>query len=275
MLEQQITPTKKQNQSVLLPAMPLISLYGSHKSFQCSVLPVTSFDITTQYPLMNLTNEAENTHGLPAWSGQAELDGRIRLDNKNRNYFQLFWEGRKRADTPKSSRFSFMMSPDNERNEFFMVSKSDAEQFMDHFVRNVFHFNVKESNDFITLFLPQLQSSSFNLIQFLVNEQVENNVSRLMVEPQPDQVIRVYLMFEGFESREQLISKYNFTIIGDESLMYCNPEKNLYLSDVSGRIEDVEVPEHFKMNRVDNAEDLFTLTEWGGCNIGTSNLVLN
>ena len=57
--------------------------------------------------------------------------------------------------------------------------------------------NDRESNDFITYWLPDLMQHEFNLISF--HNQKYSEYVGLSVDPKPDTLIRVYMVWKGLE----------------------------------------------------------------------------
>jgi len=60
--------------------------------------------------------------------------------------------------------------------------------------------NTKERNDFVTYWIPELEANSWNLVEFLVNSNVYNSLAQLCVEPAPDTILRVFMLFKGIPS---------------------------------------------------------------------------
>lgn len=60
--------------------------------------------------------------------------------------------------------------------------------------------NSREQTDFITYWGPRIQEHNYATIQFLIDEEYDNSICQLIVEPKPDAIKRVYLLFEGSDS---------------------------------------------------------------------------
>jgi len=62
-----------------------------------------------------------------------------------------------------------------------------------------FGLNEKEQTDFITYWAPRINQKQFAAIQFLIDEDYSAEIGTLMVNPKPDCVRRVYLLFAGLD----------------------------------------------------------------------------
>lgn len=115
------------------------------------------------------------------WDVIAQPDG-VLFDRKTeRKYSYLFWE----AKNPSG----FVLDP----TQSFLVRGEDAALFMEQ-ACSKFGLNEKETTDFITYWLPALQSNPFNLVQF-INKEYEQ-YAPLFVEPKPETVIRMFMIFK-------------------------------------------------------------------------------
>lgn len=269
--------------------MPIITLYGSNVRFRCSVSPGSAvatqndtqdLQITTTYPRMNL--KAATSTGNQTWSDRDAWCGHVvdvatgkiqLLDNcaTKRHYHHLFWEGR--ATT--GLRFPFDC-------DAFVVPAQCSERFLNRVIRDTLRFPVKESNDFITLFLPQMRAKPWNLVQFLANDQVSQHVCQLSIEPRPDRLVRVFMLFQGFDSREHLLQQcrrqqqdHNHIDHGDNEAevedAQCTYRTRLHHISNDETVDTMAIPKY--LSSVSCAIGIdpqqFTVIEWGGCNLGS------
>ena len=136
------------------------------------------------------------------------------LDKKNteRYYEYLFWEGTRSFD-------------DYVFEHAACVSSEDTAAFLEEYLEAA-GLNDREIDDFISYWLPRLQASSYNLISFPSEEYC--NWAMLDVDPAPDTLIRVYMVFAPLKS-------------------------------------PVEIPDHMALELPDKPERHgFTVVEWGG-----------
>lgn len=113
------------------------------------------------------------------WNVTAYPDGRIYDSGTSRFYDYLFWEGK----------WSFV--PDASER-VACIAASDTSAFLEEYLAAA-GLNDSEIDDFISYWLPILQSSPYNLISF-PNEAYSTRAV-LDVSPAPDTEIRVYMVF--------------------------------------------------------------------------------
>ncbi len=228
---------------------------------------------------MNLKAASSTSHHTwsdrDAWCGNVVdvATGKIQLlDNcttTKRHYHHLFWEGR--ATT--GLRFPFDC-------DAFVVPAQCSERFLNRVIRDTLRFPVKESNDFITLFLPQMRAKPWYLVQFLANDQVSQHVCHLSIEPRPDRLVRVFMLCQGFDSREHLLQQcqqqnHNHIDLGENDTevedAQCNRTRLHHISN-DETVDTVTIPKY--LSSVSCAIGIdpqqFTVIEWGGCNLGSS-----
>lgn len=113
------------------------------------------------------------------WSGRVSGD---QLILQGRDYPYLYYEA---------------MIPDCfDQTEGFVVAREDTISFSEEKLA-LLGLNYQESADFITYWLPILSQSPYNKIQF--PSAVYADVMPMDCDPQPDTVIRVYMVSEGLE----------------------------------------------------------------------------
>lgn len=113
------------------------------------------------------------------WNVTASPDGKIYDPNTDRYYDYLFWEGTRSFDSYEFTNYA-------------CVPGEDTAEFLESYLEAA-GLNDSEIDDFISYWLPRLQESPYNLISFPSEEY--NEWAKLNVYPEPDTVIRVYMVF--------------------------------------------------------------------------------
>lgn len=152
---------------------PIIYLYPEQTE-QISVSLDLEGELTTTYPLY----EEEDNEG---WNVIATPEG-VLTDSSGRNYSYLFWEA------------ILDMEPDLSRG--FCVAREDTIEFLETSL-NEMGLNEEEANGFIMYWLPQLEANEYNFISFQTESY--EAAAGLEIEPQPDTVIRVFMMWCGVD----------------------------------------------------------------------------
>ena len=113
------------------------------------------------------------------WTGRVSGD---QLILQGRDYPYLYYEA---------------MIPDRfDQNEGFVVAREDTISFLEEKLA-LLGLNYQESADFITYWLPILSQFPYNKIQF--PSAVYADLMPMDCDPQPDTIIRVYMVSEGLE----------------------------------------------------------------------------
>lgn len=128
--------------------------------------------LTTTYPTYN-----------DGWNLIAEPDGTLINLADGRTYTYLFWEG--------SSNTAYDFSTG------FVIAGTDIADFLQTALEQL-GLTPAESNDFITYWLPQMQSNPYNLISFQTGCYTEH--ARLDIQPQPDSILRVFMAWQPLEA---------------------------------------------------------------------------
>ncbi len=148
------------------------------------------------------------------WTVTAKPDGTL-TDKNGKKYYSLFWEG------VDNKIFTL--------NEGFVVKKEDTADFLERSL-TILGLNYKEANEFVIYWLPELEKHPYNLIHFSTKEYEE--LAELTVEPKPDIIIRVFMVFKGLdklvEIKEQKLvpkTRKGFTVVewGGTELRKRNP----------------------------------------------------
>lgn len=137
------------------------------------------------------------------WSVVAKENGDLKNLQDNRTYSYLFWEG------------SYKKGWDIK--EGFLVKGEETEKFLQEKLEYL-GLIPKEYNEFIVYWLPLMEKNKYNYISF-VNEEYSKEI-KLNVEPKPDKVIRIFMVFKGMNSEiefnEQKLTKNErkgFTVV--------------------------------------------------------------
>lgn len=172
-------------------AKPVIYLYPtSTTKVSVQLAPVGGFTYTE--PAYN-----------GGWQVTASPDGKL-VTSDGKVYPYLFWEGRG----------GIYQTPD----KGFVVKQSEVESFLASSLTKL-GLNGSERKDFITYWLPQMQSAPYYFITFMGNS-VADELAPLSVTPKPDTIIRILMDFkplsapisaQGYELHS--IPRMGFTVI--------------------------------------------------------------
>lgn len=182
-------------------AKPVIYLYPEETT-ECYVSLDFEGTITCTYPYY------DEEYG---WHITAAPDGTLTDTVTGRQYDYLFWEG----ESVELNGF----------DNAICVRGCDTARFLEGYLEAC-GLTYSEIDDFISYWLPQMESNEYNLISFPAREYEE--MASLNVSPEPDTVIRVYMVFTPLD-------------------------------------EEVEIPEEQQLEwpvRTDRTG--FTVVEWGG-----------
>jgi hypothetical protein len=121
-----------------------------------------------------------NTHH---WQVVADPLGKLTIPGSEKTYDYLFWDGV--IDT----KFSL---PNG-----FVVPSAESAAFLENVLAQQ-GLSDREINDFIVYWLPELQENPYNLIHFATTEYTD--IAPLTVEPQPESLIRVFMVFKPLQN---------------------------------------------------------------------------
>jgi hypothetical protein len=121
------------------------------------------------------------------WRVTAFPDGTLIDANDGNEYAYLFWEAES--------------SEKWDMDEGFAVRGDESEDFLRENLRYM-GLKPKEYNEFIVYWLPKLRANEYNLIRFVGEEYAERYPLR--VNPAPDSVLRVFMVFRGAEEDETI-----------------------------------------------------------------------
>ena len=152
--------------------------YVGEKKPVIYLYPVEETDVSVSLDLDGNMTCSYPEYG-DGWNVTASPDGKIYDPNTDRYYDYLFWEGTRSFD-------SYVFS------SYACVPAEDTAEFLESYLEAA-GLNDSEIDDFISYWLPTLQESPYNLISFPSEEY--NEWAKLNVYPEPDTVIRVYMVF--------------------------------------------------------------------------------
>ena len=161
--------------SMLEAAKPVIYLYPQ-ETMEVSVKLKLEGEITCAYPQYG-----------QGWNVIAELDGTL-TDSQGKKYNYLYWEGITEAQWDMSSGFCIK----GEKTAEFL------EETLEHL-----GLNRREANEFIVYWLPLMEQNPYNVITFKTD--VYNKVAELDINPVPDTLIRVFMVWKGVDGPVDLI----------------------------------------------------------------------
>ena len=164
---------------------PIIYLYDEQER-EATVKLDLNGELTCTYPKYDEVN---------GWTVKTSADG-VLTDASGRQYEYLYWE----ADVD--------MDPDFSKG--FCVKGEDSAAFLEEALSDL-GLSDTEANTFIMYWLPQLEENPYNVIAFQTDTYEE--VAKLNVDPLPDTVVRVNMLFYGsdeyVEMEEQDLSAMN------------------------------------------------------------------
>ena len=159
---------------------PIIYIYPD-KEMDVNVKLLYKELLTVSYP------KYEN-----GWNIYAYENGTLIDKNTNRELYALYYES--------NNSVKFKVEEDG-----FVVRGSDAASFLEEKLE-ILGLNSREINEFIIYWLPQLESNKFNYIRFATSEEINQNMP-LVIEPKPDNIIRVLMTFKGLDSEIEVLEQ--------------------------------------------------------------------
>ena len=157
---------------------PILYLYPEEETLVNVSIELIDHEFIFTYP------EYKNK----GWTVVAEPDGTLTDVETDRKYYSLFWEteGKPFAKNLK---------------EGFVVKGSETRKFLEKKLEHL-GLNYKEANEFIIYWLPQMENNAYNAIYFAFDEYEE--MSKLNIEPKPETLIRIMMMFEPMDKKIEL-----------------------------------------------------------------------
>jgi len=123
--------------------------------------------------------------GTEKYQWEVEANPGSRLTIGNRHYDSLFWEG--------------TCNTNYDLEKGFHVEGKDAISFLEEKLRRL-GLNEREMNEFIVFWMPIMEANRFNLISFQFERYTDH--AKLEITPQPDHVIRVYIVCKKLNETE-------------------------------------------------------------------------
>jgi hypothetical protein len=145
--------------------------------------PEKTQEVNVQFNYNGKVDFTYPQYSTVGWSVVANADGTLEQNGKYYNY--LFWDGKMNASLLNANTIEGSLVNSGELVSF--LEKSLTEMGM----------NTKEVQDFITFWVPKMQENTWNYIHFLVNADYDR-VSTLTVNPKPDNVLRVYMVWSPY-----------------------------------------------------------------------------
>lgn len=161
---------------VAAPEKPVIYLYPEEKTLVHVELDFNG-EVTSTYPAY------EN-----GWDVLARPDGTLTDPQTGREYYCLFWEG--------------MSNVPYDMSEGFVVAGEDTERFLEDSLKTL-GLTDKEANEFIIYWLPRMEGNAYNLICF--QQEVYTDNARLTIDPSPDTVLRVFMVYKPLEGMIRVV----------------------------------------------------------------------
>ncbi|MCL2696351.1 MAG: hypothetical protein FWE69_08520 [Clostridiales bacterium] len=159
--------------SMLLPAAekPVIYLYPTEPT---EVTVRLEYDGVLDFTYPAYQNE---------WRVTAYPNGTLIDPSDGKTYSYLFWEGHGPADY--------------DLDKGFVVKGEDTVAFLQDKL-SYMGLLPNEYNEFIVYWAPQMQNNAYNLIAF--QGAAYTDTARLIVEPAPDSLLRVFMVFKPLEN---------------------------------------------------------------------------
>lgn len=180
----------------LLIAVCLLTVSGCGE--ESSREPVEEKPVIYLYPEeetlvhVELDFNGEVTSTYPAyengWDVLARPDGTLTDPQTGREYYCLFWEG--------------MSNVPYDMSEGFVVAGEETEAFLEDTLKTL-GLTDKEVNEFIIYWLPRMEGNAYNLICF--QQEVYTDNARLTIDPSPDTVLRVFMVYKPLEGMIRVV----------------------------------------------------------------------
>ena len=160
------------------PDKPVIYLYPTSPQ-EVSVKLKYDGQLTDIYPGFNQPD---------GWKVLAQPNGELTDLSTFKPYSYLFWEG-------KSSK------PIALPDEGFVVKGGDTAEFLQQKLAYL-GLTPKEYNEMIVYWLPKMQHNAYNHVYFATTSYTDT--ARLEIEPKPDSLLRVFMVFRPLDQPKQV-----------------------------------------------------------------------
>lgn len=156
---------------------PVIYLYAEKElTASIKINPYGNFTFT--YPFYN-----------DGWNVTVHPDGSINDNETGIKYPYLFWEA-KSEDLFYAYKGSDI--------EGFVINTDTTISFLENVLTQI-GFNSYEQTDFITYWGPILEQKKYAFVQFRIDQDYDQEIADLNVDPKPDAMKRVYIICSGLD----------------------------------------------------------------------------
>ena len=173
-----VTSEKMPEGMMIMEEKPVVYLY-SESDLSVNLKYSNFNDFTFTYPAYTQTG----------WNIEIKNE---QLSVGGQNYPYLFWEG-------TSNHLDFIRSDNGVVADF--INTDSTVSYLENSL-GILGLNSTESTDFITYWGPRIKQYPFSQIQFLVDEQYDQEIGQLELTVKPDAKRRVYLLFTGYHSQQ-------------------------------------------------------------------------
>ena len=151
---------------------PIIYLYPT-KDEEISVSLLKDEKITCSYPKYK-----------DEWKVLAKPNGDLKDLDTNRKLYSLYYESKNIVQ--------FQIE-----DEGFVIKGEDTIAFLEEKL-SILGLTEREAEEFIIYWLPKLESNKYNYIRFATMDEINENMP-LEINPNPDTIIRVLMIFKGLD----------------------------------------------------------------------------
>jgi hypothetical protein len=155
---------------------PVIYLYSENEM---------DVDLTLKHANLTFTYPAYSK----GWHVKTNIQGGITNQADGKKFPYLFWEG----ETENLAFKNF-----NRLTSGTIIRTDTTISFLENTLTAI-GLNATEQTDFITYWGPRLIQSPFAFIQFLIDDEVDQTIAELSVNPTPQNQRRVYMLFTPLE----------------------------------------------------------------------------
>lgn len=169
------------NELIQVVDKPVIYLY-SVEEVKASISPNFKGDLIFTYPKLNNQWDVTVKNNV------------LTNFTSSKQYPYLFWEGELKG-----------LNFDKVEGKVYgnLIDKNEVTSYLEESLSQM-NFSQKEKSDFITFWAPKMLQNNYIFIQFVEDESVDNILGELEINPQPDNLKRVYMICKGFENKPSL-----------------------------------------------------------------------
>ncbi|MBK7129292.1 MAG: hypothetical protein IPH66_08030 [Crocinitomicaceae bacterium] len=172
--------TREKSDVPVVDEKPVIYIY-SHEQREVT-LSVHPQEMSFTYPAADENNE---------WIILTQADGTFMNTKDNKSYPYLFWEG-------LSYELNYYINSQNQ-TVGNLISTDTLVSFFENTL-TCLGLNAREQTDFITYWGPKIVTREYAFIQFLTDEEVDEHIGVLKVEPQPHTLRRIYMLYTPLDN---------------------------------------------------------------------------